>query len=120
MNRQEREQMFQSFNRESGITEKQYYEAFRKVKRIKRFYVHLVVYIVVNIFLIFGQRYDNNNQGSNEVFFHWQTYSTAFFWGIGLLVHGLSVFGPNIMFGSNWEERKIREFMEKDSYTKFE
>ncbi|MBC7522845.1 MAG: 2TM domain-containing protein [Flavobacterium sp.] len=118
MKRSDRQQMFQNFNRESGVTEEQYYQAFKRVKRIKGFYVHLLVYLIVNIFIIFGQRFDDDKQLTNAVFFRWETYSTAFFWGIGLLAHGLSVFGPNILFGTNWEEQKIKELMEKDSIKK--
>jgi 2TM domain len=36
------------------------------------------------------------------------------------LVHGLSVFGKNIFFGDNWEERKIQELIEKDNVEKWE
>jgi len=48
------------------------------------------------------------------------TYSTAFFWGIGLVAHGLSVFGHDIFFGSNWEEKKIKELMDKEKKNRFE
>ena len=37
-----------------------------------------------------------------------------FFWGIGLVAHGLSVFVPQFVLGKDWEERKIRELMEKN------
>ncbi|MEC4005249.1 2TM domain-containing protein [Flavobacterium sp. SUN052] len=120
MKRYEREQMFQNFNQESGISSQDYYEAFRRVKRIKRFYVHVLVYILVNIFLIVGQRFDDEKTLTNDVFFHWHTYSTAFFWGIGLVAHGLSVFGSSIFFGNNWEERKIKQLMDKEKTNKFE
>jgi len=33
-----------------------------------------------------------------------------FGWGLGLTIHGFTVFG----YGSSWEEKKIREIMEKD------
>ena len=56
----------------------------------------------------------------NKVFWSWNTFSTALFWGIGLMAHGLSVFSRNMFFGSQWEERKIREFMEKEKTEKWE
>jgi hypothetical protein len=40
--------------------------------------------------------------------------STPLFWGIGLVFHFLGVFGADVFFGSNWEKRKIKEFMDKD------
>ena len=41
-------------------------------------------------------------------------FTTPFFWGIGLLFHGLNVFKHNFHFFKDWEERKIKEFMEKE------
>ena len=34
-------------------------------------------------------------------------------WGIGIVIHGLTTF-PFGIFGKEWEERKIKEYMEKD------
>jgi hypothetical protein len=38
----------------------------------------------------------------------------AFGWGIGLVFHAIKVFGLSPFFGKNWEERKIKEYMEED------
>lgn len=35
-------------------------------------------------------------------------------WGIGLVFHAMTAFGVIPFFGSDWEERKLKEFMEKD------
>jgi hypothetical protein len=43
-------------------------------------------------------------------------FSTAIFWGIGLLAHGASIFGRNIIFSKDWEERKISEILDKDKF----
>ena len=86
-----------------------YLEAKKRVKRIKGFYIHLLVYTVVNIALIIS----DSAEGTDR-FFTIDTYYTAIFWGIGLLAHGLSVFLPNFILGKNWEEEKIRELMEKN------
>jgi hypothetical protein len=98
--------------------DERYNLAYKRVKRIKGFYIHLLVYIGVNAFIIIG----NNNESisSNHLFWSWETFSTALFWGIGLTAHGLSVFGRNIFFGVNWEERKIQELMEKEKSEKWE
>ena len=60
----------------------------------------------------------NLNEG--ETYFQFKNFMTAFFWGLGLLAHGLSVFLPDFIMGQNWEERKIKEFMEKDKANKWE
>ena len=51
---------------------------------------------------------------SGDGFWNFGTFATPFFWGIGLLFHFLGVFGPSFIFGQNWEEKKIRKFMDND------
>jgi hypothetical protein len=88
-----------------------YQEALKRVRKIKGFYSHLLVYIVVNIMIIVVN-YQNLEPG--ESYFQYKNFFTAFFWGIGLVAHAFSVFVPQWFLGSNWEERKIKELMEKD------
>jgi hypothetical protein len=92
-----------------------YRAAKKRVKDIKGFYVHLLVYLFINIAIIAVNTYRNWEQ-LNEIW----TYSTAFFWGIGLFAHWLSVFGPNVLFGKDWEEKKIQELMEKEKRNTWE
>lgn len=93
-----------------------YTSAVHQVRRIKKFYTHLLVYILVNAYIIFG---DSAFQNQHD-FWSWETFSTSIFWGIGLVFHAFSVFGKNIFFSSGWEERKINEFMEKEKDQKWE
>ena len=88
-----------------------YQEALKRVKKIKGFYTHAIVYVFVNIMIVF---LNVKNLDPGETYFQFKNFLTAFFWGIGLLAHGLSVFVPNWIMGQNWEERKIKEFMEKE------
>jgi hypothetical protein len=113
-----RKQLFENFQDESFNPDTRYELAYKRVKRIKGFYVHALVYVLVNAFIIISS-YDRSELG-NEVFFRWETFSTALFWGIGLVAHGMSVFGRDIFFGHRWEERKIQEFMDKDKSNKWE
>ena len=92
--------------------------AYKRVKKIKGFYVHLIIYILVNAFVFVNGLI--KNELKYETFTGWEIYSTPFFWGIGLLAHGLTVFGRNIFFSDDWEERKIKEFMDKDKSQKWE
>jgi hypothetical protein len=95
------------------------YEMARKrVKKIKSFYTHLLVYILVNAFLIITTI--NRSAIGDEVFFKWETFSTAFFWGIGVVAHAFSVFAPSFILGDQWEEKKIREYMDKEKNEKWE
>jgi uncharacterized protein YybS (DUF2232 family) len=83
----------------------------KRVKKIKGFYVHLLVYVVVNLIIVVLNIQDLE---PGESYFQYKNFFTLFFWGIGLAVHGLSVFLPDFILGKNWEERKIKQLMEED------
>ena len=83
----------------------------KKVKEMKGFYKHLTAYLAVNIFLLLIKLFNLEEHGN---FFIWGTFATPICWGIGLFFHWYSVFGPNIILGKNWEERKIKEMMDRN------
>jgi hypothetical protein len=95
----------------SNEEEAKYYEAYKRVKKIKGFYTHAIVYVVINVMIVVANIQDLK---PGESYFQMQNFFTAFFWGIGLLAHGLSVFLPNFILGNYWEEKKIKELMEKE------
>lgn len=101
----------------SNPNEIKYQEALNKVKRIKGFYTHALVYVVINVMIIIV---NIQNLEEGQSYFQWHNFITAFFWGIGLLAHGLSVFLPGMILGNDWEERKIKELMEKEKNNKWE
>lgn len=79
-----------------------YFKAKAQVKEIKEFYGNLLSYCLVMPFLIFINYY---------TFWEFQWFWFPLFgWGLGLTIHGFSVFG----YGTNWEERKIKELMQKE------
>lgn len=88
-----------------------YREAAKRVKKLKGFYIHLMVYCFVNIFIVIAKAL-SLDQG--EKFWEWNLLKLPFFWGIGLATHGLSVFLPSMILGRNWEEKKIKEIMDKN------
>ncbi|WP_417290025.1 2TM domain-containing protein [Corallibacter sp.] len=94
------------------IEQDRVYRATKQVKRIKGFYSHLLVFIVINLMIMF---INIQNLQPNESYFQFKNFVTLTFWGFGLFVHALSVFLPNFIFGAKWEERKIRELMEKNN-----
>ena len=104
-------------NSDMTSEELKYQQALKRVKKIKGFYSHLLVYIVINTMLLVV---NYNNSGDNDNFWRWQTFNTVFCWGIGLTAHGLSVFLPSFMMGKDWEEKKIKELMEKEKQNKWE
>ena len=92
---------------ESHIEEKRYLKAKERVEQIKGFYGNLISYCIVIPFLWW--------LNSRTTAFLWAIFPT-FGWGIGLLFHGMEAFGYNPFLGRNWEDRKIRELMEKDDF----
>lgn len=91
--------------------EERYIQAKKRVDKLKGFYGHLTSYIIVNVFILSMIFF---NIDSGESFWQFGHFSTAFFWGIGLAFHAAGVFGPNLMLGSKWEERKMKEYMSRD------
>ncbi|WP_298764498.1 2TM domain-containing protein [uncultured Polaribacter sp.] len=94
-----------------------YIRAKKRVKEMKAFYIHLTVYVLVNLFLsgiiIFGLI--KSGDSFTEAITNFGTYSTWLFWGIGIFFHWMGVFGfKSIGLGKDWEEKKIREMMDKD------
>lgn len=92
---------------EPNFTEtERYYQAQKRVKEIRGFYEHLIVFILVTIILIVI----NLMTSPEYLWFLWCIMG----WGIGVVFHGLKVFGISTFFNKEWEERKIKEFLEKD------
>lgn len=81
-------------------------KAKKKVEDIKKFYAHLTSYIMVNTFLIFLNLLTNGH-------FMWSLI-VVFAWGIGLVSHAMQVYNYNFFLGKDWEDKKIREYMEKN------
>jgi hypothetical protein len=93
--------------------EQNYFLAKKRVEKISKFYKHLAIYIIVNTFLTTIFIVGNINDGAsfNDAFLNYNNYKIWFFWGIVIFLKALNVFGIETLLNSNWEERKIREFM---------
>lgn len=89
------------------IAQKRYAKAKEQVKAIKDFYSNLITYCIVIPFLWW-------------INFRTTDFLWAFFptlgWGFGVLMHGMEAFGYNPLWGKRWEERKIQEFMDEDTF----
>ena len=90
--------------------EERYYQAKKRVEEIKGFYGNLIAYVVVNI----GLMVLNLLTSPNHLWFFWPMLG----WGIGVVFHGLKVFNYSPFFNKEWEERKIREYMDKENESK--
>ncbi|WP_209388757.1 2TM domain-containing protein [Chryseobacterium sp. RR2-3-20] len=79
-----------------------YERAHKRVKEIKSFYANLISYCIVIPFLVIFNLITSPN--------HLWFYLPMLGWGIGIIAHGMTVFA----IGKNWEDRKIKELMEKE------
>lgn len=83
-----------------------YERAQKRVKELKSFYGNLISYCIIIPFLIIL----NLITSPRNIWFYWPMLG----WGIGLVAHGMSVFA----IGKGWEEKKIREILEKHNHFK--
>lgn len=88
-----------------------YKEAERQVKKIKKFYTFLFIYFAVNIFILFVNYRDLK---PNESIWSLKYFSLPIFWGIAVVIYAMRVFIPGFLLGNNWEEKKIKELMDKE------
>ena len=92
---------------EAYISEKRYKVAKKRVEKLKVFYIHLGIYLLCIPMFIYLNYIVNTG-------FPW-----AFFpiigWGIGVANHASEAFNNSPFLGKNWEEKKIRELMEKEN-----
>lgn len=82
-----------------------YERAKIRVEKMKGFYVHLSIYLLLSAFFIFL----NFRSGD----FPWAIFPIVG-WGLGIIGHASDALGWNPFFGKQWEERKIKEIMEND------
>ena len=85
--------------------DERYQRALHRVRELKEFYGHLTSYVLVNAGLFLVDVFTGDG---------WWFYWPLLGWGIAVVAHGIRAFGLVDLFGKDWEERKVRELMEKD------
>jgi hypothetical protein len=91
------------------IEAERYYQAQKRVREIKEFYQHLIVYLLCNPVVIVV----NLLTSPGYLWFVWSLLG----WGIAVVLHALKTFHVSPVFNKEWEERKIREILEKEKNT---
>jgi transcriptional regulator with XRE-family HTH domain len=83
----------------SSLSEQQEQEAFKYVRNLRRFYLHLSKYVVITLALL----------AVNLIFApqHLWVWWVIGGWGLGVLLHASRVFGPNGFLGPEWERRQV-------------
>lgn len=89
-----------------------YIKAKNRVEKLKKFYNHLTVYIIVNLIITGFKVYNNLDSWDNFIneLFSIDVLSSWTVWGVVLVIHFISV-----VFFYGWEERKIEEYMNKEN-----
>ena len=90
--------------------EDRYNKAQKRVEEIKRFYSNLTSYVFVNIGLLVL----NLVTSPNHLWFFWPMFG----WGIGVAIHAMRTFNYLPFFGKAWEDKKIKEFIDKEEQSK--
>jgi hypothetical protein len=80
-------------------------EAQRHARAVRGFYTHALVYVLVNMGVAALALGTGNTR--------WGLGWGALGWGIGLAAHGASVFMFGGWLGPVWEQRKVREYLER-------
>ena len=83
--------------------EERYERARKRVRELRYFYRSLATYLAVMVVLFVVDLASGDG---------WWVYWPALGWGAAVLLHAIRVFGPGR--GSQWEERTIKEIMDRD------
>lgn len=90
---------------EAYLADKKYERARKRVEELKGFYIHLGIYLLfIPVFIYLNYR---------STGFPWAIFPIVG-WGFGVTGHAMEVFNYNPFLGKDWEERKIREYMDKE------
>lgn len=76
--------------------------AKRRVQALKGFYIHLTVFLLVNAGLLAV------NLATGGA---WWVQWVFLGWGIGIVAHGLAIFGRTPKLIDDWQERKIQQLV---------
>ncbi len=94
--------------------------AKRKVEKLRNFYNHLLIYIVINgvitAFKVSGHLESWNTFADRSLSI--DVLSSWLVWGVVLCIHAFSVFIFPKLLGYDWEERKIQQLMQDELQSK--
>jgi len=94
-----------------------YNRAKERLKEIKGWYNHLLIFIIVNVILqiLYGGYIEGLHLYVGDSTFG--RLLAPVVWGVGLLIHRLLIFQNHYLgrFYKDWENRKIKEFIQEDT-----
>ena len=102
------------------IEEHRYNTAQKKIKKIRNFYNHLQIFVVVMLVLaLFSNTIVGffENRIANNSSLDWvkaNIWVNALLWFVGVVIHGLFTFKDSLNFVDKWEKNKVDEFMKEN------
>jgi uncharacterized membrane protein len=84
-----------------------YERARARVKQLRNLYIHAGVFVLVNLQLLVVNLVTN----AQSLWFYWPLLT----WSVVLAAHAIIVLGTAGSVAAHWEQRKIRELMERDA-----
>lgn len=93
-----------------------YLRAKKRMELIKKFYKHLVIYILVNLAISVYKVVDYVEGGYSfeEAFFQLDIFIVWIIWGVFVILQAIKTFKAGAILGADWEERKIQEIMNEN------
>lgn len=88
-----------------------------KVQKIKMFYLHLMLYIIVVILLVYNLYIVQGPFANNITALN---VSILVLWTLFIIVHALSVFRGSVLFNKKWEEKKTEAILKEKENEKEE
>ena len=86
----------------------------RRVHRLAEFYRHAAMFVTIMILLWIVNAVQIHNSERALRWFSWWALWPTLGWGIGVLSHGLTVTPFWSFFSEDWEERKVKEIMQRN------
>ena len=104
---------FKTINSENMALEMARY----RVRKIRRFYTHLFIFSIVGLIYIVNNYFEVPFNflpiGRINKTFMW-------IWTLIIVVQGVRLFFRENVFGTDWEQRKTQEFLNKDKQNKWQ
>jgi hypothetical protein len=94
-----------------------YLRAKKRTEALRKFYKHLIVYVVVNL-VISGFKIKGYMEGGDsfeEALVLLDTWIVWAVWGVFVVLQAVRTFKSNVILGADWEEKKIREYMNENN-----
>lgn len=96
--------------------QQKYLRAKKRMDELRKFYKHVAIYVLVNIF-ISGfkiREYLGDGYTWEETLSKLDVYVVWIVWGAFVILQAIRTYNTKMILGSEWEERKIREYMNEN------